>query len=62
MCVVFVMIELFYIFFLSNAVMRSLLVVGILSIELVAVLSGFTVVSALVLFFMCTHLELDSVL
>ncbi|CAI5746684.1 unnamed protein product [Peronospora destructor] len=42
-CVVFVLIEIFYIFFLSNSVMRSLLVVGILSVELVAVLSGFTV-------------------
>ncbi|CAH0485565.1 unnamed protein product [Peronospora farinosa] len=42
-CVVFVLMEIFYIFFLSNSVMRSLLVVGILSVELIAVLSGFTV-------------------
>ncbi|CAH0518336.1 unnamed protein product [Peronospora belbahrii] len=42
-CVVLVLIEIFYIFFLSNSVMRSLLVVGVLSVELVAVLSGFTV-------------------
>jgi hypothetical protein len=43
-CVVFILIEIFYIFFLSNSFMRFLLVVGFLSVELVAVLSGFTVV------------------
>ncbi|OWZ23789.1 Small mechanosensitive channel protein [Phytophthora megakarya] len=42
-CVVFILIEIFYIFFLSNSLMRFLLVVGFLSVELVAVLSGFTV-------------------
>ncbi|KAG7387744.1 hypothetical protein PHYPSEUDO_013749 [Phytophthora pseudosyringae] len=42
-CVVFILIEIFYIFFLSNSFMRFLLVVGFLSVELVAVLSGFTV-------------------
>ncbi|KAE9153973.1 hypothetical protein PF005_g12854 [Phytophthora fragariae] len=43
LCVVFILIEIFYIFFLSNTFMRFLLVVGFLSVELVAVLSGFTV-------------------
>ncbi|EEY57764.1 small mechanosensitive channel family protein, putative [Phytophthora infestans T30-4] len=42
-CVVFILIEIFYIFFLSNSFMRYVLVVGFLSVELVAVLSGFTV-------------------
>ncbi|KAG1711013.1 hypothetical protein DVH05_013732 [Phytophthora capsici] len=42
-CVVFILIEIFYIFFLSNSFMRYLLLVGFLSVELVAVLSGFTV-------------------
>ncbi|KUF95591.1 Potassium/sodium hyperpolarization-activated cyclic nucleotide-gated channel 4 [Phytophthora nicotianae] len=44
-CVVFILIEIFYIFFLSNSFMRYVLVVGFLSVELVAVLSGFTVTS-----------------
>ncbi|KAG7396588.1 hypothetical protein PHYBOEH_002050 [Phytophthora boehmeriae] len=44
-CVVIILVEIFYIFFLSNTFMRFLLVVGFLSIELVAILSGFTVVS-----------------
>ncbi|KAF1794541.1 LSM domain [Phytophthora cactorum] len=43
LCVVFILIEIFYIFFLSNSFMRYVLVVGFLSVELVAVLSGFTV-------------------
>ncbi|RLN64271.1 hypothetical protein BBJ29_004497 [Phytophthora kernoviae] len=42
-CVVLILVEIFYIFFLSNTFMRILLVVGFLSIELVAILSGFTV-------------------
>ncbi|KAH7474637.1 hypothetical protein PRIC1_013228 [Phytophthora ramorum] len=42
-CLVVILIEIFYIFFLSNSFMRFLLVVGFLSVELVAVLSGFTV-------------------
>ncbi|TDH65790.1 hypothetical protein CCR75_001327 [Bremia lactucae] len=40
---IFILVEIFYIFFLSNMVMRSVLVVGLLSLELVAILSGFTV-------------------
>ncbi|KAI9914935.1 hypothetical protein PsorP6_008299 [Peronosclerospora sorghi] len=42
-CVILILIEVFYIFFISNTLMRFLLVVGFLSVELIAVLSGFTV-------------------
>uniref|UniRef100_A0AAV1V461 Mechanosensitive ion channel MscS domain-containing protein n=1 Tax=Peronospora matthiolae TaxID=2874970 RepID=A0AAV1V461_9STRA len=43
MCIVFILIEIFYIFFISNPFMRFFLVVGFLSVELVVVLAGFTV-------------------
>ncbi|CAI5708178.1 unnamed protein product [Hyaloperonospora brassicae] len=41
-CIVFILIEIFYIFFISNPFMRFVLVVGFLSVELVGVLAGFT--------------------
>ncbi|CEG39123.1 small mechanosensitive channel family [Plasmopara halstedii] len=40
---VFILIEVFYIFFLSNSLMRFVLVAGLLSVELVVIFSGFTI-------------------
>ncbi|RLN87311.1 hypothetical protein BBJ28_00021741 [Nothophytophthora sp. Chile5] len=44
LCVVLILVEIFYVFFQSNELMSYLIVVVFLSVELVAILSGFTVV------------------
>ncbi|RLN54733.1 hypothetical protein BBJ28_00022512 [Nothophytophthora sp. Chile5] len=42
LCVVLILVEIFYVFFQSNELMSYLIVVVFLSVELVAILSGFT--------------------